>query len=113
MIGDQDCIPRRIQLDALLCDFHIHTRWSDGALSPGEVVRLHGDQGFDVICITDHVYGREEILGRLARRFLHNRKNCIVTKEDFPGYLVALEEARELAWKEYGMVPHPRGRNMP
>ena len=40
----------------LLCDFHVHTRWSDGRLSIREVVDLYGQTGrFDVIAITDHI----------------------------------------------------------
>jgi predicted metal-dependent phosphoesterase TrpH len=40
----------------LLCDFHVHTRWSDGRLSLREVVDLYGKTGrFDVIAITDHI----------------------------------------------------------
>jgi len=107
LAGNQDRIRRGDQSTTLLCDFHIHTICSDGSLSPIEVVRLHGDQGFDVISITDHVYGREEILGRLGRRLWPERKNFIVTEEDFPGYLSALKEAREYAWEEYQMILIP------
>src|SRR5205814_1096572 len=33
----------------LLCDFHVHTRWSDGRLSVREVIDLYGQTGhFDV-----------------------------------------------------------------
>jgi predicted metal-dependent phosphoesterase TrpH len=40
----------------LLCDFHVHTQWSDGKLSVSEVVDLYGSTGkFDVIAITDHI----------------------------------------------------------
>ncbi|MGH9161606.1 MAG: phosphotransferase, partial [Vicinamibacteraceae bacterium] len=40
----------------LLCDFHIHTRWSDGQLTLREVCDLYGRTGhFDVIAITDHI----------------------------------------------------------
>ena len=39
----------------LLCDFHVHTTWSDGRLSIREVVDLYGQTGrFDVVAITDH-----------------------------------------------------------
>ena len=38
----------------LLCDFHIHTNYSDGKLSVPEVVDFYGG-GFDCICITDHL----------------------------------------------------------
>ena len=38
------------------CDFHMHTTWSDGALSLRELVDLYGRTGdFDVIAISDHI----------------------------------------------------------
>jgi predicted metal-dependent phosphoesterase TrpH len=39
----------------LLCELHAHTTFSDGALSPSELVDLYGSAGFDVLAITDHV----------------------------------------------------------
>jgi hypothetical protein len=33
----------------LLCDFHIHTQFSDGSLSLNEVVNLYGNNAFDAI----------------------------------------------------------------
>src|SRR5215472_7146546 len=41
--------------EPLLCEFHAHTTWSDGALSLPELVDLYGRSGFDVLCVTDHV----------------------------------------------------------
>jgi hypothetical protein len=39
----------------LLCDFDVHTRWSDGQLTVEEVVDLYGKTGkFDVIAIRSH-----------------------------------------------------------
>ena len=40
----------------LLCDFHIHTTFSDGEMKLKEVIDLYGVNGFDVIAITDHVF---------------------------------------------------------
>ena len=39
----------------LLCDFHIHTDFSDGALPLREVIDLYGGKGFDVIGVSDHI----------------------------------------------------------
>jgi predicted metal-dependent phosphoesterase TrpH len=39
----------------LLCDFHIHTKYSDGSVGLSRVIDLFGQVGFDVICITHHV----------------------------------------------------------
>ena len=37
----------------LLCDFHVHTTWSDGRLSLGDTIDLYGRTGkFDVIVST-------------------------------------------------------------
>jgi hypothetical protein len=38
-----------------LCDFHIHTNYSDGRLTLPEVINFYGSRGFDCICVTDHV----------------------------------------------------------
>ncbi|MBN2185442.1 MAG: PHP domain-containing protein [Candidatus Krumholzibacteriota bacterium] len=37
-----------------LCDLHIHSYYSDGALSPGELVRKSEEAGLSAISITDH-----------------------------------------------------------
>jgi hypothetical protein len=39
----------------LLCDFHIHTKYSDGILELPEVVDLFGRSGHDVIGATDPI----------------------------------------------------------
>lgn len=33
---------------------HVHTRRSDGVRDPSEVLRLHHEQGYNVVAITDH-----------------------------------------------------------
>src|SRR5215471_13996814 len=45
----------RARLEPLLAELHAHTRWGDGELTTRELVDLYGRQGFDVLCITDHV----------------------------------------------------------
>ena len=52
----------------LLCDFHVHTRWSDGRLSLREVVDLYGKtRRFDVIAITDHILMERDMFARAGR----------------------------------------------
>ena len=52
----------------LLCDFHVHTQWSDGKLTVAEVVDLYGSTGkFDVIAITDHILMKNDLLARAGR----------------------------------------------
>ena len=51
----------------LLCDFHIHTNYSDGKLTVAEVVDFYGRRGFDCICITDHLADPRRLIGKLSR----------------------------------------------
>ena len=48
-------VTMRRKIEPLLCELHAHTRWSDGALTLPELVDLYGRNGFDVLCVTDHV----------------------------------------------------------
>jgi len=50
----------RRKIEPLLCELHAHTRWSDGALTVPDLVDLYGRNGFDVLCITDHVNRRDD-----------------------------------------------------
>ncbi|TCD48445.1 phosphotransferase [Chlorobium sp. N1] len=86
-------------MDWLFCDFHIHTTWSDGALSVAEVVELYGRTGFDVIAITDHVLDS----GSLAAGEPH----WSVPEERFGEYLHELWEAARLAWERWHMLLLP------
>jgi len=89
----------------LLCDFHVHTRWSDGRLTVREVVDLYGRTGkFDVIAITDHILMRRDTLARAARFLTIGRKRVGVTEEIFPDYLEDIQRESRRARKEYGML---------
>lgn len=48
------------------CDFHIHTNYSDGILTPAQVVEMAKEKGLDCIAITDHdtVMGVSQALAR-------------------------------------------------
>ena len=50
----------------LLCDFHIHTNYSDGKLSVPEIIDFYGERGFDCICITDHLADPKRLIGKLS-----------------------------------------------
>ena len=80
----------------LLCDFHVHTRWSDGRLSLREVIDLYGQTGkFDVIAITDHILMKRDILKRVGRIASLGLKHFSVTEDRFADYLADIRvEAR-------------------
>ena len=46
------------------CDLHIHSAYSDGILSPGEIVRRASRKGLAAVAVTDHdtIGGQEEAL---------------------------------------------------
>ena len=92
----------------LLCDFHVHTRWSDGKLSVREVVDLYGKTGkFDVIAITDHILMRRDLLARAGRMASLGFKQFSVTEERFGDYLREIEEEGRRAKRQYGMLVLP------
>jgi len=92
----------------LLCDFHVHTRWSDGKLSVAEVVDLYGATGkFDVIAITDHILMKHDVLARAGRIATLGRRAFGVRERDFDDYLADIREQGARALRQYGMIVVP------
>lgn len=87
----------------LLCDFHIHTDMSDGALPIYEIIDMYGLKGFDVISITDH------ILDSNTRKEREEKGEPIdaVEESKFKEYISILRREANRAWKEYKMVLIP------
>jgi predicted metal-dependent phosphoesterase TrpH len=89
----------------LLCDFHVHTRWSDGRLSVREVVDLYGQTGkFDVIAITDHILMKKDLLARVGRMATLGRRNFGLKEEKFEEYLAEIRAEGKRALEQYGML---------
>lgn len=84
------------------CDFHIHTKYSDGELSIREVVDLYGKAGFSVIAITDHLCDRKSLLG-LSAKFL----NWTLTEDRFCDYLNEIRKESIRAKLKYNMLVIP------
>ncbi|HEX3627025.1 MAG TPA: PHP domain-containing protein [Verrucomicrobiae bacterium] len=83
----------------LLCDFHIHTNYSDGKLSVPEIIDFYGERGFDCICITDHLADPSRLLGKLAEL-----ANCTLAQEQVGEYFAIIERERQRAWRRYKML---------
>jgi hypothetical protein len=83
----------------LLCDFHIHTNYSDGKLTLPEVVDFYGELGFDCICITDHLADPERLIGRMSRLC-----NFTLGPEQLDEYFEVIAQERRRAWQKYGML---------
>jgi predicted metal-dependent phosphoesterase TrpH len=92
----------------LLCDFHVHTRWSDGRLTLREVVDLYGQtKRFDVIAITDHILMERDLLARAGRLLTLGVRNFSVTQDRFDAYLNDINEEARRAQRLYGMLVIP------
>jgi UDP-N-acetylglucosamine:LPS N-acetylglucosamine transferase/predicted metal-dependent phosphoesterase TrpH len=85
--------------EMLLCDFHIHTNYSDGKLSVPEVVDFYGERGFDCICITDHLADPKRLLGKLSEL-----SNMTLAQEQIGEYFDVIERERQRAWRRYKML---------
>lgn len=82
----------------MLCDFHIHSTFSDGSLTIAEIVDLYGRRGFGAIAITDHLCEESTFLGKTARWLERT-----LTRETFPFYLDTIHAQAERAWRQYRM----------
>jgi predicted metal-dependent phosphoesterase TrpH len=88
--------------EMLLCDFHVHTTYSDGSLPLTKVVDLFGRSGHDVIAITDHIVNRDNALGRIA-----HATGRTLTRESWNRYRDEIRREAERAWRTWGMVVIP------
>ena len=86
----------------LLCDFHIHTTYSDGSVELRRTIDLFGQAGFDVIAITDHVVNGDNPFGKLAHRFKYS-----VTASNYSQYISHIKEEAERAQDKYNMLVIP------
>jgi predicted metal-dependent phosphoesterase TrpH len=86
----------------LLCDFHIHTKYSDGSMEMRKTIDLFGQAGFDVIAITDHVVNGDNPVGKLLHRFRYS-----ITGKNFYQYLSHIREEAVRARSKYDMLVIP------
>ena len=83
----------------LLCDFHIHSNYSDGKLSVAEVVDFYGRRHFDCICITDHLADSRRLIGKLGKL-----SRLTLSPRQLEEYFEVLERERRRAWRKYNML---------
>jgi hypothetical protein len=63
----------------LLAELHAHTTWSDGVLTPGELVDSYGRAGFDVLAIRYH-WVAERALPFVATGDFHSPEHLFTWK---------------------------------
>lgn len=89
-------------IKTLKCDFHIHSNFSDGAMTIPELVDLYGKNGFDAIAITDHLCEQQNLIGRFSHSL-----NLSLTIESFPIYMETIKKEALRAMKQYNMLLLP------
>ncbi|HEY1173301.1 MAG TPA: glycosyltransferase [Verrucomicrobiae bacterium] len=87
------------QQKMLLCDFHMHSNYSDGKLSVPDLVDFYGKLGFDCICITDHLADPRRLIGKLVKL-----SNLTLGHNQVEEYFAVIERERKRAWRKYGMI---------
>jgi predicted metal-dependent phosphoesterase TrpH len=91
----------RRKVEPLLCELHAHTRWSDGALTLPELVDLYGQNGFDVLAVTDHVVRSDDPW------LPPEGPACGVNKANHGEYLAEILAQAERARREYDLLVVP------
>ncbi|MEK7781971.1 MAG: PHP domain-containing protein [Verrucomicrobiota bacterium] len=89
----------REKVGPLLCDFHVHTNYSDGKLTVADVVDFYGVRGFDCICITDHWADPRRLIGKLARL-----TPFTLSTDQIEEYFAVIDNEARRAWRRYGML---------
>jgi len=85
--------------EMLLCDFHIHSNYSDGKLSVPAIVDFYGGHGFDCICITDHLADPKRLIGKLSEL-----ASFTLGREQVQEYFAVIGRERQRAWRRYKML---------
>jgi UDP-N-acetylglucosamine:LPS N-acetylglucosamine transferase/predicted metal-dependent phosphoesterase TrpH len=83
----------------LLCDFHIHSNYSDGKLTVPELIDFYGLRGFDCICITDHWTDPRRLIGKLSRLTPYT-----LSFDQIDEYFEVIAREAKRAWRKYQMV---------
>ena len=86
----------------MLCDFHIHSTFSDGELTIPQIVDMYGQRAFGAIAITDHIAEEKKLIGKVAQSL-----KLVLTESTFPIYLEVLRAEAIRAREQYGMVVIP------
>lgn len=86
----------------MMCDFHIHSTFSDGRLTIPQLVDYYGQRGFGAIAITDHLCEQNSFLGKTAKLL-----DRTLTPENFDNYIDTIKQEFERALRQYKMLVIP------
>ncbi len=89
----------RSSASLLLCDFHVHTNYSDGKLPLPDVIDFYGARGFDCICITDHLGDPRRLIGKFSELI-----NLTLSRDQLGAYFEVIARERRRAWRKYEMI---------
>lgn len=87
----------------LLCELHSHSTWSDGSFPLRELIDLYGANGFDVLCVSDHVVRSFDDPWSPPRMGVPDH----VHAHNFDLYLAEVDSEAERALDLYGLLVIP------
>ena len=90
---------KRRSSPSLLCDFHMHSTFSDGVMPVRDLVDFYGSRGFDCISVTDHLADPSSLPGRLS-----NLSGMVMSASRLDEYFETLAREAKRAWAKYGLV---------
>ena len=98
-------IPRLVEAGDLKGDLHVHTDWSDGVASMGEMVEAAQSKGYEYVAITDHSSGRGIANGLTEERLRQHGAMLGRIQENTPG--ITLLHGSEVDIRANGTLDYP------
>jgi len=98
-------LPELVRLEDIAGDLHVHTNWSDGHNSIGEMVRAAKDAGYEYIALTDHSPSQTVANGLKIDRLRQRREEIEAVRKAVPG--IAVLEGTEVDIKRDGSLDYP------
>lgn len=102
----QGTLPRLIQLGDIRGDLHMHSNWSDGALSLEEVAEAAIARGREYICITDHSQRSYQANGLSVERLMEQSEAIKALRATY-GDRLHIYHGVELDILEDGTLDYP------
>ena len=86
--AQNDGLPNLITIDDIQGDFHVHSNYSDGALSIEEMVKAAKERGYKALAFTDHSQSLNIANGLSVERVKKQWKEIEEVRENHPDFLI-------------------------
>lgn len=101
----KDELPDLIRLEDIKGDFHVHSNYSDGALSIKEMVKAAQERGYQAIAFTDHSKSLSIANGLSVERVKNQWQEIEEVRDKWPDFLIL--KGIEVDIKKDGSLDYP------